>query len=59
MMWEEIALVNRTGHKLKVTAIVESEHPLGEIYPSDSRTYECFEEPKKVRYKIILEEDED
>ena len=55
---DEIALVNKTSHKLKATLIVEGIHTPEWLYPNEFRTCISGERLRRVKYTLVLEEDE-
>ena len=53
---EEIAVINRTDKKMRVTLVVEEEYA---TYMLDAKGWRCYDDynyPKKRKIKVLLDE---
>jgi len=55
---EEIVVINRTDKEMRVTVVVEVEYATYNLSSFEQRVYDDYNNPKKRRIKVILDEEE-
>jgi len=56
---ESISVINRTGTKMRVTLVVETEYRSYTLDASGWRSYDDFSNPVKREIKVILDKEDE
>ena len=53
---EEISVINRTDKEMRVTVVVEVEYATYNLSSFEQRVYDDYNNPKKRRIRVLLDE---